>query len=127
MSLNSRKRNAVVWTVQGLLAALFLFAGAMKFFIPAEMLSGPAHLPVAFMLFIGCAEIAGAFGLVLPGLTHIREELTPIAAIGLVIIMIGATVITAQTMSIPQSITPLVVGLLATFVARARWQSIRAA
>jgi uncharacterized membrane protein YphA (DoxX/SURF4 family) len=127
MSSTSRKRNVVVWTVQGLLAALFLFAGTMKFFVPAEMLSGPAHLPIAFMLFIGCAEIAGAFGLVLPGVTHIRQELTPIAALGLVIIMIGATIITATSMGVPQSIGPFVVGLLAVFVARARWQSIRVA
>jgi uncharacterized membrane protein YphA (DoxX/SURF4 family) len=127
MSITSRKRNAAVWTVQGLLAALFLFAGAMKFFVPAEMLSGPAHLPVAFMLFIGCAEIAGAFGLVLPGLTHVREELTPIAALGLVLIMTGATVITATSMGVPQAIMPFIVGILAIFVARARWQSLRTA
>jgi uncharacterized membrane protein YphA (DoxX/SURF4 family) len=127
MSTTTRKRNAVVWTVQGLLAALFLFAGAMKFFVPAEMLSGPAHLPVSFMLFIGCAEIAGAFGLVLPGITHIREELTPIAALGLVIIMVGATLITATSMGVSQAIVPLIVGILATFVARARWQSVRVA
>jgi uncharacterized membrane protein YphA (DoxX/SURF4 family) len=127
MSITSRKRNAAVWTVQGLLAALFLFAGAMKFFVPAEMLSGSAHLPVAFMLFIGCAEIAGAFGLVLPGLTHVREELTPIAALGLVLIMTGATVITATSMGVPQAIMPFIVGILAIFVARARWQSLRTA
>lgn len=127
MSTTSRRRNAVVWTIQGLLAALFLFSGTMKFFVSAEMLSGPAHIPVTFMLFIGCAEIAGAIGLILPGIAHIHEELTPVAALGLVIIMIGATVITATSMGVLPSIMPFVVGLLAIFVARARWQSIRAA
>jgi len=122
-----KKRNTVVWTVQGLLAAVFLFAGIMKFFVPPQMLSGPAHLPVAFMLFIGCAEVAGAFGLVLPGLTHIHEELMPIAALGLVIIMIGATIVTVTSMGVPQAIMPLVVGILATFVAHSRWPSIHTA
>ena len=61
------------------------------------------------------------------GLTHIREELTPIAAAGLVIIMIGATIITATNVSAPQASVPLVVGVLTTYVARSRWQLIRAA
>ena len=106
--------------LQALLAALFLFAGAMKFVVPPAMLSGPLHLPVDFMLFIGVAEIAGGIGLILPDVTHIAEGLTPFAAAGLVIIMIGATIVTALSGSVPGAIVPFVVGILLTLVLRTR-------
>src|SRR5437867_7436492 len=82
-----------LWTVQGLLAALFLFTGGMKLVLPLEALKGPVPLPGWFMRFLGVAEVLGALGLILPGLLRIRPGLTPLAAAGLVIIMIGATVI----------------------------------
>src|SRR5262245_27903147 len=110
----------VLWTVQGLLAALFLIAGVPKLILPLEQLAGPVTLPGPFLRFIGVAEVAGAFGLILPGLLGIRPGLTPLAAIGLVIIMIGATVITAATGPLGMAVIPLVVGLLAAFVAYGR-------
>ena len=113
------RRNTVLWTIQGLLAALFLFAGVMKLVLPIEAMSGPIALPGAFLRFIGVAETLGAIGLILPGLTRIRPELTPTAA-GLVIIMIGATVLTAATGSVAGALFPLIVGLLATTVAAGR-------
>src|SRR5213075_3148806 len=88
-------RNQVLWVIQGLLAALFLFAGVMKLVLPIEAMAGPMALPGAFLRFIGVAETLGAIGLILPGLTRIRPDLTPAAAAGLVIIMIGATVLSA--------------------------------
>jgi uncharacterized membrane protein YphA (DoxX/SURF4 family) len=72
--------------------------------------------------FIGVAEVLGAIGLILPGLLHIRPGLTPLAAAGLVIIMIGATVITTATMEASMALIPLIVGLLAALVAYGRWQ-----
>src|SRR2546429_8756631 len=83
-----------LWIVQGLLAALFLFAGGMKLVLPLDKLTGPFPLPGWFIRFIGVCEVLGALGLVVPGLFRIRRGLTPLAAAGLVIIMIGATVIT---------------------------------
>ena len=114
------RHNALLWTVQGLLAALFLFAGGMKLVLPIEAMAGPIALPGAFLRFIGMAETLGAIGLILPGLTRIRPELTPTAAAGLVIIMIGATVLTAATGSVAGALFPLIVGLLATTVAAGR-------
>jgi hypothetical protein len=114
------KRNVLLWVVQGLLAALFLFAGGMKLIVPIEALTMPVQLPGAFLRFIGVAEVFGALGLVLPGLVRIREELTPLAAAGLVIIMSGATVITALGGSIASALVPLFVGVLAAWVASAR-------
>ena len=114
------KRNAVLWTIQGLLAALFLFAGVMKLVLPVEAMAGSIGLPGAFLRFIGVAETLGAIGLILPGLTRIHQELTPAAAAGLVIIMIGATVLTAATGSVAGALVPLIVGLLAASVAVGR-------
>ena len=111
--------GAALWVVQGLLAALFLFAGGVKFVLPAEMLE-QGGLPAAFMLFIGAAEVLGALGLVLPGLLRIRPGLTPLAAAGLVIIMSGATGLTLAGGGGAGALVPLVVGLLAAFVAYGR-------
>jgi hypothetical protein len=112
----------VLWIVQGLLALLFLWAGGMKLVLPLEKLTGPIPLPALFMRFIGVAEVLGAIGLILPGLLHIRPGLTPLAAIGLLIIMIGATVITLMSGEIGMAVMPLVVGLLLAFVAYGRWR-----
>jgi hypothetical protein len=114
--------NRALWIVQGLLAALFLFAGGMKLILPLEQLAGPVPLPGLFVRFIGVAEVLGAIGLILPGLLRIRPGLTPLAAAGLVIIMIGATVITVAGGDVATALIPLLVGLLAAFVAYGRWR-----
>ena len=111
-----------LWIVQGLLALLFLFAGGMKLVLPLEKLTGPIPLPGPFLRFIGVAEVLGAVGLILPGLLRIRPGLTPLAAAGLVIIMIGATVIGLAGGDVVMALIPLVVGLLAAFVAYGRWR-----
>jgi DoxX-like family len=111
-----------LWIVQGLLAALFLFAGGMKLVLPLDQLAGPVTLPGPFLRFIGVAEVLGAIGLILPGLLRIRPGLTPLAAAGLVIIMIGATVITLAGGAVVPALMSLVVGLLAAFVAYGRWR-----
>ena len=111
-----------LWIVQGLLAALFLFAGVMKFIMTVEEMTKEIPLPGAFLRFIGVAEILGAIGLILPGLLRIKPGLTPLAAAGLTIIMIGAVVITLTTGPIALALMPLVVGILAVFVAYGRWR-----
>jgi DoxX-like family len=113
----------VLWGVQGLLAALFLFAGGMKLVMPIETLTAQSHLPGLFLRFIGVCEVLGAVGLVLPGLLRIKEYLTPLAAEGLVIIMIGATVLSLSR-GVAAAVVPFVVGLLLTIVA-ARLQPAR--
>ena len=112
--------NVLLWVVHGLLAALFLFAGGMKLVLPLEALAGPIALPGLFMRFIGVAEVAGALGLVLPSLLRIQPRLTPVAAAGLVIIMIGATVLTGLAGPAAMAVMPAFVGALAAFVAYGR-------
>src|SRR5262245_57372897 len=92
------RSNRALWAIQGLLAAVFLFAGGAKFVMsPEMMLSGPGpQLSLGFIRFIGVCEILGATGLILPGLLNIQPQLTPIAAAGLVIIMIGAVTVTVM-------------------------------
>jgi DoxX-like protein len=111
-----------LWIVQGLLALVFLFAGGTKLVLPLEVLTAQMPLPGRLVRFIGVAEVLGAVGLILPGLLRIRPGLTPLAAAGLVIIMIGATVLTLATGDAVPSLIPLVVGLLAAFVAYGRWR-----
>jgi hypothetical protein len=106
-----------LWVVQGLLAAEFLFAGGMKLVMPPEAMAGPMPLPISFIRFIGVCEVLGAAGLILPWLLKIRPVLTPVAASGLVVIMIGATVLSAIFMSVPAGIAPLLTGVLAATVA----------
>lgn len=116
--------NYVLWTVQALLAALFLFAGGMKLVMPLEKLAGPVPLPGLFIRFIGVAEVLGAIGLILPWLLRIRPGLTPLAAAGLVIIMIGAVTVVLAGGDVAPALIPLAVGLLAAFVAYGRWLAL---
>ncbi|MBI4523950.1 MAG: DoxX family protein [Deltaproteobacteria bacterium] len=111
-----------LWIVQGLLALIFLFAGGMKLVLPIEELTKQIALPGWFLRFIAVAEVLGAIGLILPWLLGIRPGLTPLAAAGLVIIMIGATVLTLASGSIAMALIPLVVGFLSAFVAYGRWR-----
>jgi hypothetical protein len=112
--------NRVLWTVQWLLALLFLFAGGMKLILPIEAMTKQIPLPGLFLRFIGVAEVMGAFGLTLPGLLRIRRGLTPLAAAGLVIIMIGAVALTLTANGVAAALFPLIVGILAAFVVYGR-------
>src|SRR5262245_32860667 len=122
----SKRLNAALWIVQGILAALFLFAGSTKLILPIEVLVSMGSpnqivLPGWFLRFIGVAEVLGAIGLILPRLLRMRPRLTPLAAMGLVIIMIGATLLTLATDGLAPALLPMVVGFLASFVAYRRW------
>ena len=118
------RNNKLLWTLQILLAALYLFGGAFKVIASPEAMQPdpaiPLPMPIPFLRFIGALEVLGALGLVLPGLTGIRRSLTPLAAGGLAIIMIGAVVTTVMTLGALPALFPLVVGLLDIVVMRGR-------
>src|SRR5215471_12430790 len=111
----------VLWIVQILLAFLFLCAGGMKLALPTQALGMPFLLPAVFVHFIGMCEVLGALGLLLPGVLRIRTELTPLAALGLTTIMVGATMFTPPD-QLQLAILPVGVGLLAACVAYGRWR-----
>jgi hypothetical protein len=127
--MSTRKSNAILWSVQGLLAALFLFAGGVKLIVPIETLTAgaPVALPGFFLKFIGACEVAGALGLLLPGILRIRKALTPLAAVGLAAIMSGATTITIEGGQAVGAVVPFAVGLLAVLVVRGRSSWARSA
>lgn len=113
--------NRLLWAAQILTAVIFAFAGIMKFIMPAKkMQQGPIVFPMAFLYFIAACECLGALGLVLPGLFRVRTMLTPLAAAGLTIIMIGATVVSIMGMGIAMGIFPGVVGIVTAWIAYGR-------
>src|SRR3990167_9415762 len=112
-----------LWIVQGLLALIFLFAGGMKLVLPLEVLTAQMPLPGLFVRFIGVAEVLGAIGLILPGLLRIRPGLTPLAAAGLAIILVGAMVVTVAGGDVALAVVPVVVGRLSAFVAYGRFRT----
>jgi uncharacterized membrane protein YphA (DoxX/SURF4 family) len=87
--------NVFLWVAQALLAVLFLFSGIAKSTLRKPRLialgqTGVAPYPVPFVRVIAGLEIVGSFGLIVPWLTGISSVLTPAAAAGLAIIMVGA-------------------------------------
>jgi hypothetical protein len=91
-----------------------------------ELMNSMSKIPLPgwFIHFIGVCEILGAIGLILPWLLNIKPKLTPLAACGLVIIMIGAVTLTIAGGDILPALVPLIVGLLAAFVAWGRFRML---
>ncbi len=117
--------NIALWIVQGLLCAAFLMAGGMKIFAyekykkqSEEHAKGKGIIPRGLTTFIGIAELAGAIGLILPMATHTVPALTPLAALGLAIIMILAVVFHLRRKEPPAPAAVLLV--LSAFVAIGR-------
>lgn len=116
--------NIILWMVQILLAGMFLMAGVMKAFQyerAKTSLFWVKDVPRGLVTFIGICELLGGLGLVLPVLTGILPWLTPLAALGLALIMLFA-IIFHVTRREPQAIVfTLVLLLLAGFVAYGRF------
>ena len=112
----STTANIGLWIMQGLLSALFLFAGTMKFLMPVAVMTKGTTFTGDFINFIGTAEVLGGLGLVLPALARVHRELVTFAAAGLLIIMVGATSVSILGPDRSQAILPSVVGLLCAFV-----------
>ena len=119
--------NILLWVIQILLALTFLFSGGVKLVLPAETLMSMGSpnqvvLPGLFLKFIGLCEVLGALGLILPGVFHRKQYLTPLAAAALFILMIGAVIVTIMGDGIRMAATPFIVGVLCLFVAYGRWK-----
>jgi uncharacterized membrane protein YphA (DoxX/SURF4 family) len=114
--------NVILWIIQILLAAVFLLTGVGKVIRPSEKLKtgAPEYHPVMIRL-IAVAEILGALGLILPGVTGIATILTPLAAAGLAVIMIGAIVTHARRKNVRSTVVNTVLLILTVVVAVGRF------
>jgi uncharacterized membrane protein len=111
-----------VWIVSGLLAVAFLFIGLTKLVMStADLEAAGQGVPVILFRIAGTAEVLGAIALVLPAATRILPVLTPIAASGLVLTMIGAVTTNLIIGEYALAVQPLILGAVAAFVAWARF------
>lgn len=119
--------NITLWIIAGLLAAVFLFAGSNKLFIPYEKL---AKVPGAgwvldfsasFVKALGAVEILGAVGLILPALLGIAPILVGLSAVGLALIMVGAVIEEFRRHEYKHVLVNLVYLALTVFVAWGRF------
>jgi hypothetical protein len=119
--------NVALWIVQGLLAVSYLAAGGLKVVRPREQLAATGNFDWmkdasdAGVTAIGLVEVLGALGLVLPEATGIAPVLTPIAAVGLVVVQVGALrvhLVRGERRPLPANVLLL---LLAAFVAVGRF------
>lgn len=121
--------NVLAWILQVFLAALFVLHGIMYVASPEllirqmrERRRWPPAIPIRFRQFIGGAELLGAVGLIGPALTHILPWLTPLAALGLAMVMAGASVYHIRRKESPALV--LVLMVLALAVVYLRWQVV---
>jgi hypothetical protein len=117
--------NTALWIVAGLLAALFVLAGATKVATPreklAEKMAWTQHATDGQVKLVGALELAGAIGLILPAVVDIAPVLVGIAAVGLALTMVGAVVTHVRIgESIAASAPAIVLGALCVFVAWGR-------
>ena len=114
--------NALLWVLQVALAAAFATHGGFMLTPPPEVVEAlNAIMSTPFRIFLGVAEVLAALGLTLPGLTRIMPRLIPLAAVCLLPIMVGATVLHLQRGEHSSAVTTTILFALLAFVAYARW------
>lgn len=118
--------ETALWIAQVLLAAIFTVTGLTKLTQPrakmaAGMMSWAADVSDEQFRTIGVLELLGAAGLILPGLLDIAPVLTPLAATGLALTMIGAFVTHARLGETDRLVAPVVLFAVAVFVAIERF------
>jgi uncharacterized membrane protein YphA (DoxX/SURF4 family) len=118
--------NIVLWILQIVLAFVFAGAGATKLVQTRDQLANRLgnwvnDFPAALLKWLGLAEELAAIGLIVPPLVHIAPILTPLAAIGVVIVMIGAILIHARRLEFPNVALTVALAIMAAVVAWARF------
>lgn len=119
-----------VAVVSGLLAVAFTAGGITRLVVPAERYGAWPNqqwilaVPRAGVVAISIAEILGALGLVVPVLTGVAPILSPIAAVCLALIMVGALVFHIRRHERPNVPVAIVLIALLSFVAIARFAGV---
>jgi uncharacterized membrane protein YphA (DoxX/SURF4 family) len=124
--------NTLAWVLQVVLAVVFLLHGltytvaysALAKRMQARRGAASPSLPPAFRQFIGVAELAAAFGLIVPPALHLYAWLAPLAAAGLVLVMVGAVILHARRSEFPAVAVTVVLGGLAAATLFLRWQVV---
>jgi uncharacterized membrane protein YphA (DoxX/SURF4 family) len=121
--------DVALWIGQGLLAALFLGSGLAKLSMSRERLietgqTSAKIVPMPLMRFTASCELAGAAGLVLPWLTGIVRVLTPVAGIGLGIVMIGAAIVHSRLREPRNILINMVILAVCVFVSWGRFAQL---
>ena len=116
--------NAIFWVLQIFFGIVFVFHGAVMVSPPASQRERFSKVPYPrrFLQRIGILEVLGAVGLVLPWWLGILPILTPLAAIGLAIILLGAANMHLRATQMPQTIATSLFALLLIGVAIGRWE-----
>ena len=115
--------NKLLWIVQVILGLAFLAHGFMLLFPPASIVEQMnSSMSRDFQVFLGVAEVLAAVGLTLPGLTGIQPWWTQWAALGIMIVMISATVFHLTRNEISSAVTTFVLLVMAIWVAYMRWK-----
>ena len=113
--------NILLWVLQVLLAVVFIAHGLLLLMPPPDIAAQMVmSLPRSFWVFLGVAEVAAAIGLTLPGLTRVMPSLVTWAAVGIMIVMISATIYHVMRNEISSAVVTFVLLLMATFVAYVR-------
>ncbi len=111
-----------VWIASALLALAFIAVGGSKLLAsPVDLQHTAQGVPVALLKLAGAAEVLGAIGLVVPAATRIMPVLTPIAATGLVLTMVGATITNFAVGGPATAVATIALGAVAALVAWARF------
>ena len=115
--------NILLWVLQALLAAAFFAHGLLLLMPPPDIAAQmTAELPRGFWVFLGWAEVAAAIGITLPGATRIQPWLVPLAAAGIMFVMVSATIWHVVRGEISSAIVTLVLLVMSTYVAYMRWR-----
>jgi uncharacterized membrane protein YphA (DoxX/SURF4 family) len=124
-SREEQDMNVALWVLQVLLGLYFILTGVTHFIVP-DGLPGPLSwmhdVDSQQHIVAGTAEILGGLGLILPGLIRVATWLTPLAALGLIAIMLLAIVFHLGRDEIPSIVMNVVLGALLAFVAYGRWR-----
>lgn len=122
----SKAFNIALWLAQVVLGGMFIMAGIMKSFTPitelTPQLPWAAEVPEMLVRFIGVSELLGGLGLLLPSLLKIKPVLTPVAAVGLAVVMVFAIIFHITRSEFPAVGFNLILGLIAVFIAWGRFK-----
>ena len=125
---NSKTLNITLWIVQGLTAALMLMSAFMKIALPIPELSAKwkwtGELPQQVVRMLGIVDLLGGIGIILPAILKIKPGLTPLAAVGVVLLMISATVFHISRGEASVIAFNIILMLLASFIAWGRYKKL---